>query len=155
MNEIKAILDDLAASGPITASRIVEVAEDPDHPLHSKFQWDDTEAAHQYRLIQARNLIVSVRYKPEGASKSIQALIHVPASGGGEGEYVLASVIARQPERWQRARDQVVTLLDAAQDGLDDLDEILRVFGPPRPQTGRASKAIKSARQQVQSVSAA
>lgn len=155
MNEIKAVIDELAASGPVTASRIVEVAANPEHPLHGRFEWDDTEAARQYRLIQARQLIVSIRYKPDGAARSIQAMIHVPAIGGGEGEYVPAAVIARQPERWKRARDQVVTLLDAAQDGLDDLDEILRVFGPRRPQTGRASRAITKARKEVQAVQAA
>jgi hypothetical protein len=151
---VRAILDELATSGPITASRIVAVAADPDHPLHPRFQWDDTLAAREFRLIQARQLIVSIRYIPEGGTKSIQALIHVSTPGGGEGEYVLASVIARQPERWARARDEVIKYLDAAQEGLDDLDEILRVFGPPRPQTGRAAKAIKDARSEVQAVSA-
>jgi hypothetical protein len=149
---LKTILDQLAESGPITASRIVEEAEDPEHPLHSRFEWDDTEAARQYRLIQARNLIVSIRYKPDGASHSIQALIHVPSPTGGEGEYVLASIIARQPERWERARAEVLRYLDAAQEGLDDLDEILRVFGPPRPQPGRASKAVRQAREEVQAI---
>lgn len=151
---IKSIFDDLAASGPITASRIVEVAADPDHPLHSRFEWDDTEAARAYRLIQARNLIVRIRYLPPGATRAIQALIHVPADGGGEGEYVLASIIARQPDRWQRARDEVLRYLDAAQEGLEDLDEILRVFGPRRPQPGRASRAVRKARKEVESVNA-
>jgi hypothetical protein len=40
---------------------VVDVAKDPSHPLHDAFEWDDTEAARQYRLEQARYLIRAVR----------------------------------------------------------------------------------------------
>ena len=36
---------------------IVSVASHPDHPLHAEFLWDDEKAGHQYRLMQARQLI--------------------------------------------------------------------------------------------------
>jgi len=42
---------------------VVEEARDPRSPLHDQFDWDDSEAAHKWRLHQARNLIrVCVRY---------------------------------------------------------------------------------------------
>lgn len=41
----------------VTAEQVVAHAEDEDSPLHKYFQWDDTEAARQYRLFQARQLI--------------------------------------------------------------------------------------------------
>lgn len=47
--------------GILKPSDVVEEAADEDHPLHQYFQWDDTKAAHEYRLWQARELIVSVR----------------------------------------------------------------------------------------------
>lgn len=41
----------------------VKFARDPKSALHSKFEWDDSEAAHQHRLWQARQLIaVHVQY---------------------------------------------------------------------------------------------
>lgn len=43
--------------GLLIAEQVVEVAKDEDNPLHKYFQWDDTEAAHAYRLSQARQLI--------------------------------------------------------------------------------------------------
>jgi len=36
---------------------VVEFARDPDTSLHSKFEWDDTKAAEQHRLWQARQII--------------------------------------------------------------------------------------------------
>lgn len=47
------------------AEDVVKFAENPHTSLHKKFQWDDTEAAIQYRLYQARNLMtVAVYYEP-------------------------------------------------------------------------------------------
>lgn len=40
---------------------VVEAARDPESVLHSHFTWDDTEAADQFRLLQARKLIATVR----------------------------------------------------------------------------------------------
>jgi hypothetical protein len=31
-------------------SDVVRVARAPDHPLHSRFEWDDTKAAHKWRV---------------------------------------------------------------------------------------------------------
>lgn len=36
---------------------VVEFASDERTALHSEFEWDDTEAAHQYRLEQARRVL--------------------------------------------------------------------------------------------------
>ena len=39
---------------------VIEEASDPDSPLHKYFTWDDSKAAQEYRLIQARKLIARV-----------------------------------------------------------------------------------------------
>ncbi len=44
----------------LTAEDVVSTASDPDHPLHKYFEWQNVEAAHQYRLAQARGLIRKV-----------------------------------------------------------------------------------------------
>ena len=49
--------------GLLRASDIVEEARPVKNPLHSAFEWNDTEAAERYRIWQARQLIaVSVEY---------------------------------------------------------------------------------------------
>jgi hypothetical protein len=47
--------------GIIQPAAVVEAAKDPESPLHDKFEWDDAEAGHQYRLEQARQLIVKTK----------------------------------------------------------------------------------------------
>ncbi len=36
---------------------VVEFAKNPDTCLHSKFEWNDTKAGHEYRIYQARKII--------------------------------------------------------------------------------------------------
>jgi hypothetical protein len=43
--------------GLLKAKDVVEAARPVKSPLHSKFTWDDSEAASEYRLEQARRLI--------------------------------------------------------------------------------------------------
>lgn len=51
----------LEANGRLEPATVVQAAHHPDHPLHDHFEWDDSVAAHQWRLVQARNLITSIR----------------------------------------------------------------------------------------------
>jgi hypothetical protein len=44
-------------SALLEPEQIVEFARNPSTALHSKFTWDDSVAAHQHRLWQARQLI--------------------------------------------------------------------------------------------------
>lgn len=62
-------------SGMINPVDVVEAAREENSPLHSHFEWDDSEAAQQYRLVQARNLIrVCVEYIDNG--KQEKMLVH-------------------------------------------------------------------------------
>jgi hypothetical protein len=45
----------------LTAENLLAEASKVDNPLHELFEWDDTEAANQYRLFQARVLINEVK----------------------------------------------------------------------------------------------
>ena len=145
--EVAAVLLDMSETGPLTPTRVVGAAQDADHPLHDLFEWNDSHAAHQYRLIQARKLIVAVMYRPEGARRSIPVFVHVPASQG-EGEYVPIEVAVRQPERWQLAREEALRFLGSAQNAIEEMEEALRIYGRPRrPSVDRAVAAVKEARE--------
>lgn len=45
----------------LTPAVVVDAASKPKHPLHHRFEWDDTVAGHKYRLVQAADLIRSVK----------------------------------------------------------------------------------------------
>lgn len=53
-------LEAIAEDGELTATSVLAEAEREDSPLHKYFEWDDTEAARQYRLTQARGLVRSL-----------------------------------------------------------------------------------------------
>ena len=44
-------------NGTLQPQHVVEYAKDPNTLLHNKFEWEDTKAAQQYRLWQARQVI--------------------------------------------------------------------------------------------------
>jgi hypothetical protein len=47
-------------AGKLTPEVVVEFARDENSTLHKLFTWDDSKAAEQYRLQQARNIINNV-----------------------------------------------------------------------------------------------
>lgn len=53
--------------GTLTPEQVLRAAKPKTSPLHHHFQWDDSEAAKQYRLIQAGQLIRRVRLTIEPA----------------------------------------------------------------------------------------
>lgn len=53
----KKVADILEKLPEITPAAVLEEAAKPRSPLHRLFTWDDTKAAHEYRLWQARRVI--------------------------------------------------------------------------------------------------
>lgn len=95
-------------SGKLTAEQIVREAEAKDSPLHDKFEWDDSEAAKQYRLEQARLLVRSVViYHPDSG---VQRRIFVNVVSEQQSQYVPLEVAMKN----STLRDQV--LQDAKRD---------------------------------------
>ena len=66
--------------GTITPEIILDAAKSKRSPLHHFFCWDDTEAANEYRRIQAATMIrrIKVTYTPsEGHSVKVRAFVNV------------------------------------------------------------------------------
>lgn len=69
--------------GRLTAETVVEVARDPGHPLHDRFEWDDAIAGEAFRREQARLLIRSVRIPLKNSnhgSTSVRAFYAMPST---------------------------------------------------------------------------
>ena len=63
--------------GVLTPADVVKDASDESSPLHSYFTWDDTEAAHQYRLDQARTLIRNVKVEVTTSTARVAAPYYI------------------------------------------------------------------------------
>ena len=73
--------------GTLRPADVVAFAEDGNTALHERFTWDDTKAAHEHRLWQARELIrVSVILLP-GETEPVRAFVSLKEdrakAGGG------------------------------------------------------------------------
>lgn len=68
-------------NGELTAEDVLADARNPNSPLHSFFEWDDSAAAHEHRLSQARHLIRTVvavyKENPNGAETRTRAYVHI------------------------------------------------------------------------------
>lgn len=83
--ESQKIIDHLEAirikHGDLNDLIVVDEARDPKHPLHHRFEWDDSIAGERYRLSQARELL-RVTYKPDpDAPTTLRAFVAIKGEG--------------------------------------------------------------------------
>lgn len=66
--------------GRVDAPTILAEAADPNAPLHPAFEWNDSKAAYEFRLAQARhiaNSIVVVGVFPDEPERAVRAFVSV------------------------------------------------------------------------------
>lgn len=97
--------------GLLKPEDVVEFAKDPKTALHSKFEWDDTEAAREYRLVQARTIIqLSVTIISETVDP-IRLYVSLPSdrvTGGGYRS--IHEVVNDESRRQEMLRDALERL---------------------------------------------
>lgn len=62
--------DEINNLSVITPENVLEYAMNEESELHKCFDWDDSEAAHKYRLIQARDVIRLIKIVPKDEEKA-------------------------------------------------------------------------------------
>lgn len=120
MSEVKQALEELAASGMLKPSDVVNAARDVNSPLHAHFEWDNGEAADKWREEQARQLIRSITIEVNAGEPTIvRAYVSLPAdreSGAGYRKFEdvmtsefmrmqLAAEIESKVSQWQKRAD--------------------------------------------------
>ena len=86
--------------GTLTAESVLNDAANPASPLHSHFQWDDSKAAHAYRIDQARTLIRSVRLVITTNEVAVRTVAYVrdPNKPAQEGGYINTFRLRNTPD---------------------------------------------------------
>ena len=62
-----------------SAEALLTVAKARDNPLHSQFEWEDSRAGQQYRLLQARTMINSLHVEvvdSKNVPRHVEAFVH-------------------------------------------------------------------------------
>lgn len=65
-----------AEHNELTPGLLVNLARDPGHPLHSRFEWNDAVAGEHHRQTQARRIIASVKVRyasPTDETRTVKA----------------------------------------------------------------------------------
>lgn len=128
-SEVQAILD---AEGAVTASALVQRATPKDSPAHDAFEWDNRKAGNEYRLIQARKWLRVVVVRTERADD--EQLVHVPvskASDTAEGVYKPISLVAENPDEFERALEEASARLGSARKAVERLRLVAEGSGVP------------------------
>lgn len=117
------------AKGELTPEDVVRDARNGNSPLHSFFEWDDGEAAEQFRLQQARGLIravVAVYVSDDKPAVRQKAYVHIPEPGAQHYREVTHAMSAK------KTREQVLMAawrdLQAVRRKYQDLKEFSDVF---------------------------
>jgi len=125
--------------GELKASMVVEYARDNTTELHGHFEWDDSKAAHEHRLWQARKIIRNVRFIEHDGRR--ETIVHVPSfSDEREGSYLVACEVISDDEKYSRALHDAMQRLNAASAGVRELQR-LRDSDPAKKAIGYISRA--------------
>lgn len=85
------------AHGSLTPRLLVDLAQAPNHPLHSRFEWDDRIAGDKWRLEQAAQLL-RVVYKPDPTKPTeLRAFSVVRGEESPVSEYVPTEEVLADP----------------------------------------------------------
>lgn len=109
--------------GQLTPSAIVKEAKKKSSTLHALFEWDDTAAAREYRLGQARNLIRRIRVIEIDGKE--ETLINVPVLTHEEGAYLTGTALVKSMSDLELAMEQAMKKLAAAQRAVDEIKGVV------------------------------
>lgn len=125
--------------GLIQPVEVVEAARDEQSPLHRFFEWDDGTAAEAFRLVQARNLIRSVRIargEPTGPQIVNVTIIHADTGEKRRG-YVPTERAVSEP-------DLRAQILQDARRGIEAYRNRLATFEQMQVVVGHLDVALES-----------
>jgi hypothetical protein len=108
---IRQALESLAVDNKLDPVAVVEAARDETSPLHDCFTWDNSEAAHQFRLIEARKLIQVHVTILAGSTETVQAWVSLRDDRQAGGGYrPIGVVMSRKTMRESLLRDALADL---------------------------------------------
>lgn len=115
--------------GELTPEDVLEDAKNDNSPLHSFFEWDDGDAAHQHRLQQARGLIrsvVAIYTRTDEPAVKHRAYVHIAEHGTPH--YREASHAMSQKKTRDQVLNRALAELIAWQRKYKDLQEFADLF---------------------------
>ncbi len=143
--DIKQILDDIARCnrGLLTPEAVVAFARPKSSPLHSRFTWDDTIAASQYRLWEARQLIrVTATLIGGDDVNPIRAFVSlVPDRDRKAGGYRGIAAVLSDPTMREQMLADALAEMEVFEEKYRALSELASIFQAARKIRSKRKKA--------------
>ncbi len=120
-----------ASGGVLKADAVIEYASDPETALHSQFTWDDSTAAHNYRLWQARMLIrVVVKEAPAEDVAPMRVYVSMLEDRYGEtgGGYRSTEEVMTDKDLREQLLQQATLEFERWRDKYEHIHELAEVF---------------------------
>ena len=121
------VYDEIQSLGEnVKPEMIVAAAQDSNSELHKCFEWDDTEAARKYRIIQAGNLVrnlVIVESKEKSEPQQIRVM-YTSQDGG----YKKTTLILQQPDEYETLKNRAMAELRAIKNKYNMILELKEIF---------------------------
>lgn len=112
--------------GKLDPYRVVDWAKaHPKSALHKRFDWDDSSAAHKYRIWMARSLIIEVEaVYPDKKVRRMYVSLRECHKGDGEGKYTSLVEVMNDSEKRARYLAQALTEYRRVGAKYEDLREL-------------------------------
>ena len=110
----------------LTPEEILEKAKDPDSELHKCFEWDDSKAAHLYRLQQARTIVQNLVFVPEKKNEPpVRVFYNLTFE---KAEYHPTKLILKKPDEYEALLQKALGELRAFQAKYQMISELQSIF---------------------------
>ena len=116
-----------ANRGVLNPADVVDFARDPNTALHSRFVWDDSEAAQQYRLVQAREVIRFTITVVENKSTPMYVSLREERNKGVS--YMSIEDVLRDSDKTRTMLNQALSEIEGWQRRYETLAELARLRG--------------------------
>jgi hypothetical protein len=147
IQELRRIADE--NDGLLEPVHVVEAARNAASPLHPHFEWDDSIAAQNYRIWQARDLLIKVKVILDGPNETqVPTRVFVsltPDRHSGDGYRPLDVVLANTSLRNQLLEDALHEM-ERFQAKYATLRELTKVVGEMRKAIAQIKRKMKPAR---------
>lgn len=109
---------------------VVEYAKNPDTALHGQFTWDDTDAAHAYRLWQARTVIQKfwVTIEENGSAVDTPVYVSIDEDRKQGGGYRPLSEVRVDPVMYQLCLNTALRELEPWRRRYESIKALAPVF---------------------------
>jgi len=112
----------------VTPEQVVERARDEASALHRYFEWDDSAAAHEYRIVQARRVLRLCVTVTGAGSPPLRALVSLSSDRAAHGGYRPLQLVLANPEQRAVLLQDALEQLAGFQEKYERLRELAELW---------------------------